>query len=97
MMLTRTPASLLIFILVGLTPIHGQEQPASNNTPPPIATDRPAVTNSSIVVRVGGLQAENGFLVSNNQGQDIAGGSETLVRFGILARTELRFTAPNYL
>ena len=96
MMLTRTSTTLLIFIFVGLTPIHGQEQPGSNNTPAPIATDRPAVTNSSIVVPVGSLQAENGFLVTNHQGQNIADGSETLVRFGILARTELRFTAPDY-
>jgi hypothetical protein len=45
---------------------------------------------------MGSLQAENGFLVTNNQGQKIADGSETLVRFGILARTELRFSAPGY-
>jgi hypothetical protein len=50
------------FYFVGLTPIHGQEQPARNNTPAPIATHRPAAINSSIVVPVGSLQAENGFL-----------------------------------
>jgi hypothetical protein len=43
-----------------------------------------------------GLQAENGFLVTNLWGQNIAYGSETLVRVGILARTEFRFTAPDY-
>ncbi len=95
-MLTRISTALLVFIFVGLRLIYGQEPPANNNTPAPIATDRPAVTNSSIVVPVGSLQAENGFLVTNNQGQNIADGPETLVRFGILARTELRFTAPDY-
>lgn len=95
-MLTRISITLLVFIFWGLRPIHGQEPPASNNMPVPIVTDRPAVTNSSIVVPLGSLQAENGFLVTNSQGQNIADGSETLVRFGILARTELRFSAPDY-
>jgi hypothetical protein len=95
-MLTRISTMLLVFVFVGLRLIYGQEPPADNNTLAPFATDRPAVANSSIVVPVGSLQAENGFLVTNNQGQNIADGSETLVRFGILARTELRFTAPDY-
>ena len=95
-MCTRISTTLLIFVLVGLRPIHGQEPSASNNTPAPIATDRPAVTNSSSVVPAGSLQAENGFLATNNQGQNIANGSETLVRIGIVARTEFRFTVPDY-
>jgi len=95
-MLTRISTTLLIFIFVGLRPIHGQDPPASNSAPAPIATDRPALTNSSIVVPVGSLQAENGFLVTNLRRQNIADGSETLVRVGILARTAFRFTAPDY-
>ena len=59
-MLTRISTMLLVFIFVGLRLIYGQEPPA-NNTPAPIATDRPSVTNSSIVVPVGSLSAENGF------------------------------------
>ena len=80
--LTRISTTLLVFIFVGLRLLYGQE-PTANNTPASIATDRPSVTNSSIVVPVGSLQAENGFLVTNNQGQDIADGAETLVRFGV--------------
>ena len=68
------------FYFVGLGPSHGQDPPASNSAPAPIATDRPAATNSSIVVPVGSLQAENGFLVTNLRGQNTADGSETLVR-----------------
>ena len=94
-MLTRISTTLLFFIFVGLRLLYGQE-PTANNTPAPIATDRPSVTNSSIVVPVGSIQAENGFLVTNNQGQNIADGSETLLRFGILARTELRFNVADY-
>ncbi len=97
-MLTCLAPTLLALLFVGLVPTRGQEQAASTSPPepPPIATDRPAVTNSSIVVPAGSLQAENGFLATNTQGQNIADGSETLVRFGILQRTELRLYVPDY-
>src|SRR5271165_5323012 len=95
-MQTRTSRALLAFILAGLAPLHGQNQTASDNTPPPIVTDRPTVTNSSIVVPSGSLQAENGFLETDRQGQNIADGPGTLIRFGVATKTELRFTAPDY-
>ena len=47
-------------------------------------------------VPAGSLQAEDGFLVTNLRAQNTADGSETLVRVGIPARTEFRFTAPDY-
>jgi len=62
----------------------------------PIATDRPAVTNSSVVVPAGSLQMENGFLETGSQGQSILDGPESLLRFGVAKRTELRFTVPDY-
>lgn len=93
---TRISLALLIFTCVGPRPIHGQEPQVGSDTPIPIATDRPAVTNSSIVVPAGTVQVENGFTVTNNQGQSITDGSETLMRLGILTRTEVRFTAPDY-
>jgi len=95
-MLTRISTALLAFILAALTPLHGQDQPARTDAPGPIATDRPAFTNSSVVVPSGSLQAENGFLETNSQGQSICDGPETLVRFGVATRTELRFTVPDY-
>jgi hypothetical protein len=95
-MLIRISTAVLTFVLAGLSPVHGQDQPTSTNTPGPIVTDRPTVTNSSVVVPSGSLQVETGFLATNNQGQNVADGPETLVRFGIAARTELRFTAPDY-
>jgi len=61
-----------------------------------MATDRPAVTNSSVVVPIGSLQAENGFLETGSQGQSVLDGPESLVRFGVAKRTELRFTVPDY-
>jgi hypothetical protein len=86
----------MAFILAAVVPLHGQDQPQSVNTAGPMATDRPAVTNSSVVVPVGSLQVENGFLETGSQGQSILDGPESLVRFGIAKRTELRFTMPNY-
>jgi hypothetical protein len=58
--------------------------------------DRPAITNSSIVVSNGSIQLGNGFLETSSLGQSIIDGPETLLRFGIASRTELRFTVPDY-
>jgi len=88
--------AILAFVLAVLTPLHAQDQTASGNPPAPIVTDRPTFTNSSIVVPAGSFQAENGFLDTDRQGQDIVDGPETLLRFGVTAKTELRFTAPDY-
>jgi Putative MetA-pathway of phenol degradation len=62
----------------------------------PIATDRPAVTDSSVVVPPGSFQDENGFSETVSQGQRTYDGSETLLRFGVASKTELRLTAPDY-
>ncbi len=95
-MLVRISIPLLAFILAGVVPLHAQDQPPSVDTAEPIATDRPAVTNSSVVVPPGSLQVENGFLEISSQGQSVVDGPESLVRFGIAKRTELRFTVPDY-
>jgi hypothetical protein len=62
----------------------------------PISTDRPAVTESSVVVPAGTLQFENGFLYSVSQGEETLDGPETEVRFGLLSKTELRLFVPDY-
>jgi hypothetical protein len=95
-MLRRISTALFAIILAGMAPLHGQDQPSSTAAAQPIATDRPAVTNSSIVVPAGSLQLENGFLETGSQGQSIVDGPETLVRLGVATRTELRFTMPDY-
>jgi hypothetical protein len=63
----------------------------------PIATDRPSTTASSVVVPSGTLQVENGFTDTVNSGQSTLDAPETLMRFGLLSKTELRLTAPNYI
>ena len=95
-MIARISTVLLAFIFVALAPLQGQDQPATTDTSGPIATDRPSVTNSSVVVPYGSLQAENGFLETGNQGQTIVDGPETLLRLGVATKTELRFTVPDY-
>jgi hypothetical protein len=95
-MLARVSTVLLAFILAGVPPLHGLDQSPSVDALGPIATDRPAVTNSSVVVPAGSLQVENGFLETSSQGQIVLDGPESLVRFGVAKRTELRFTVPDY-
>lgn len=95
-MFTRIFVVLLSFIFVGLSPLLSQDQSPIPNPPAPIATDRPSFTNSSIVVPAGSFQAENGLLVTTNQGQSVLDGPETLLRAGVAARTELRLSIPNY-
>jgi hypothetical protein len=90
------PTLLMALILAGMLPLHGQDQPAGPAAPGPITTDRPAVTNSSVVVPAGTFQVENGFLETSSQGQSVVDGPESLVRIGVAKRTELRFAAPDY-
>jgi hypothetical protein len=88
----------LIAILAGTVLLRGQSQP--DQSPPasdePISTDRPAIAESSVVVPKGSFQAENGFLVTIDQGQRTFDGPETSMRFGVASNTELRFSAPDY-
>src|ERR1022692_1248770 len=58
-LLARISTALLAFILASMVPLHGQDQSLSVDVVGPIATDRPAVTNSSVVVPAGSFQAEN--------------------------------------
>jgi Putative MetA-pathway of phenol degradation len=62
-----------------------------------IVTDRPDITESSIVVPRGSLQIENGLSWTTNHTNEVIDFSETLMRFGISSRTELRIVVPNYI
>jgi hypothetical protein len=87
---------LLFWIPVSAASLYGQDQPAAASAQSPITTDRPAITDSSIVVPRGDLLFENGFTETANQGQRSFDFPETLARFGITSKTELRFGAPDY-
>jgi hypothetical protein len=87
-------AAILFLGWIPGTFLYCQTGPVSNQ--PIIATDRPAVTDSSTVVPKDDLLFENGFTETGNHGQRSFDFPETLVRFGLTSRTELRFTAPDY-
>jgi hypothetical protein len=74
---------------------YGQSQPPAAD--PEIVTDRPDITESAIVVPKGSLQVENGLTWASDHGRTAFDLSETLVRFGVSQRTELRIVVPNYL
>ena len=61
-----------------------------------IVTDRPDVTESSIVVPKGTLQIENGATWTSTHGSKTYDLSESLMRLGIGTRTEIRVDLPNY-
>jgi hypothetical protein len=79
---------ILIPMLFGVAWLPGQQAP--------IATDRPAITNSSVVVPIGSLQVENGVQITTASGQRTFDGPESLVVFGLTDATELRMTLPDY-
>src|SRR5690242_8795752 len=61
-----------------------------------IATDRPDVTNSSIVVPVGNLQIENGVDFNARNGAGVLDGANTRLRLGIAPCVELLVDLPTY-
>ena len=76
--------------------LYGQNQIGAGSALPTITTDRPAITASSIVVPRSDLLFENGFTETSTEGQRSFDLPETLIRFGLSSKTELRFTAPDY-
>jgi len=82
--------------MVGPLASPARAQTCGANAQSTIATDRPQITSSSIVVPCGRMQLENGFAETGNGGQQTFDFPETSVRFGIASKTELRFGVPDY-
>jgi Putative MetA-pathway of phenol degradation len=61
-----------------------------------IATDRPNVSNSSLVVSLGSLQAENGVDWTVRHGSNALDGTNTRLRLGVDYCTEFLIDIPNY-
>jgi len=61
-----------------------------------IATDRPDVTNSSLVVPTGSLQSENGVNFSTRDSARIIDGTNTRWRLGVAPCLELLLDMPTY-
>jgi hypothetical protein len=87
----RPILTVLLIVLIGYRNAVGND-----STLAPIATDRPAVTDSSVAVPLGSVQAENGLAETASQGQRIFDASETWLRFGVASKTELRLIVPDY-
>jgi hypothetical protein len=87
----------LLAIMLGVVGLHAQGPRCGSNAQSTIATDRPQITNSSVVVPCGSVQFENGFEESSDGGRRTFDFPESSVRFGIANRTELRLAVPNYL
>jgi hypothetical protein len=61
-----------------------------------MVTDRPSVTNSSVVAPSGSLQMENGVNWTARPGQGALDGPNTRFRFGIGGCTEMLVDMPDY-
>src|ERR1700722_15865812 len=85
----------MVFYAATLAGVLAQT-PDGASAPLTIATDRPAITDSSAVVSNAAVVVENGFLDTGNQGHSTLDFPESLIRVGIGPSTELRFTAPDY-
>jgi Putative MetA-pathway of phenol degradation len=86
------PPAIICILLAGLCSA-GFAQSAKEQD---IVTDRPDITESSLVVPAGTLAIENGFTWTRDHGKGLLDLSESLVRFGLGKRTELRLVVPNY-
>ena len=73
---------------------YAQSLPATADSD--IVTDRPDVTESSIVVPAGSLQIENGITWTSDRRFQTFDLPESLMRFGLATRTEFRIAVPNY-
>jgi hypothetical protein len=94
--MSRAVWSLLLSATLASLSLKGKADPCGAHTQDPIATDRPQITSSSIVVPCGSLQLENGFAETANSGQYTFDLPETSVRLGVANKTELRFGVPDY-
>lgn len=61
-----------------------------------MATDRPDVTNSSLVVPTGSLQNENGVNLTTSDGGQTLDGTNSRWRFGVAPCLELLVDLPTY-
>jgi Putative MetA-pathway of phenol degradation len=92
----RSAFLLLLSVATGTLALPAKAQACGANAQTPIGTDRPQITNSSVVIPCGSLQFENGVQETSNGGQRSFDLPETAVRFGIGGKTELRFGSPDY-
>jgi Putative MetA-pathway of phenol degradation len=79
------------------TPAGPESATEASDTIPAIVTDRPDVTDAATVVPRGSLLLENGVTFTRDHGNPILDGPQSLIRFGLTSRTELRLGVPDYV
>src|SRR6266702_3782483 len=84
----------LAIALLSLGAAQASECPSSRSE---IATDRPDVTNSSLVVPTGSFQNENGINSSSQSAGAGFDGSNSRMRFGVAPCLELLVDIPSYV
>jgi hypothetical protein len=90
----RVGAWLLILLAGCATPAAADDGcPTSKDE---IATDRPDVTNSSLVVPTGSFQSENGINLSGRNGATVFDGTNSRLRLGVAPCLEVLVDVPNY-
>lgn len=94
--MSRCTLLLLLTISAGCLALHAQTPKCGADPASTIATDRPQITNSSIVVPCGSLQFENGFQETTANAQHGYDLPETSIRLGFARKTELRLAVPDY-
>jgi Putative MetA-pathway of phenol degradation len=90
----RPPLVCLAIALFWFGAAQANECPSSQSE---IATDRPDVTNSSLVVPTGSLQSENGINVSGQSAASGFDGTNSRLRFGVAPCLELLVDIPSYV
>jgi Putative MetA-pathway of phenol degradation len=88
--------ALAVFLtILGVpTAVHAGECPTSASE---IATDRPDVTNSSLVVPLGSLQSENGINTTGRGSEKTFDGTNSRLRLGVAPCLEFLVDLPDYL
>jgi Putative MetA-pathway of phenol degradation len=91
---------VLVLTLLGLSAEPTQAMAAEdgdcNDGETAIDTDRPDVTNSSVVVPRSSVQVENGINWTTRQSGTSIDGSNTRLRFGVASCTEILLDLPDY-
>jgi hypothetical protein len=96
-MIRTAPACVATFSLLLLPTIPSIARAGECPLPTSeIATDRPDVTNSSLVVPVGTLQGENGINSNGHGPERTFDGTNSRLRFGVAPCLELLVDLPNY-
>jgi hypothetical protein len=92
------PGTILIAVLwsAGLGAVPAQAETTCPETDSDIATDRPDVTNSSLVVPAGSLQSENGINLTARGSARVVDGTNSRLRLGVAPCLELLLDLPTY-